>query len=680
MLDLINNLALLLSLEIVSEVSITASKLKRVRPYFAGILIGLIGILIMSMPWHYSSGVIFDTRSILISVSALIYGAIPTILGSVIMAVYRILIEGTGWITGVVVIAVCSVAGLLWRKYVFRIDSKRRVPALFLFGFLIHVAVLCCMFLLPWPLSINIIRGIGAQITIIYTIGTVILSLLLIHQKERYEALTKISEAEVRYMSLFHNAPTIMLHVRPEDGLIVDANMAASTFYELPIEQLRNKKLSDFCMTPHARLIIQLKKALYGEQNFFTTKHRSASGSVVDVEVHSSPIRMQAETLLYLIVHNVSARIASQNALMESEARFRMLVENAPDAIFIQSRMKIAYANTRAVELFGASTVDDLIDTPVIERIHPDYRATIRQRIAALDDNDILPPLEERYLRLDGTSVAVEVTAFKIKYRGVDGAVVFSRDISERKINEMHLRNQQKLESIGLLAGGVAHEINNPINGIMNYAELISDDALPDTKIEKYAHEIINEGKRISQIVKNLLQFSRNEKLVYGAEDISEIIKKTLTLINTLINKDQIDFQVHIEEDLPNIRCNSQQIQQVIINLITNARDALNEKYEGYDPNKILSLSCTKLTAEEYVRLEILDHGKGITQEMSERIFEPFFSTKSKDKGTGLGLSISYGIIFDHHGIIKVESEIGKYTKFIVDLPVDPSMQGENYD
>jgi signal transduction histidine kinase len=260
------------------------------------------------------------------------------------------------------------------------------------------------------------------------------------------------------------------------------------------------------------------------------------------------------------------------------------------------------------------------------------------------------------------------------------GDLVFARDITEKKRHqqieqelEAQLRQQQKLEAIGTLAGGVAHEINNPLNGIMNYAQLILDASDKDSNSAVYSSENIHETERISVIVKNLLQFSRHEKQSHSYASIYDIINQTISLVNTIIKKDQIKLDMQLDENLPDIKCRSQQIQQVIMNLLTNARDALNEKYPEYNENKIILLSCTAYQSEgrRWLRLSVHDNGVGIPQELKDRIYEPFFSTKPKETGTGLGLSISYGIISEHHGKITFESEVGKYTTFILDLPVD---------
>jgi len=248
----------------------------------------------------------------------------------------------------------------------------------------------------------------------------------------------------------------------------------------------------------------------------------------------------------------------------------------------------------------------------------------------------------------------------------------------EKLFLEAHLRNQQKLESIGTLASGIAHEINNPINGIMNYSQLILDSNNKDKDINEYATEIKNETDRVSTIVKNLLQFSRQSPGAHTKASIEDIIEQTLSLMRTVMKRDQIQLEVSIDKNLPDIKCRSQQIQQVIMNFITNSRDALNDKYQGFDEDKkiIISAERLKYNSKDIVQIIVEDHGSGIPDEIQEKILDPFFTTKPKDKGTGLGLSISYGIIKEHNGELRFETEEGKYTKFIVELPIKPSQLG----
>jgi len=217
----------------------------------------------------------------------------------------------------------------------------------------------------------------------------------------------------------------------------------------------------------------------------------------------------------------------------------------------------------------------------------------------------------------------------------------------------------QKIESIGTLAGGVAHEINNPINGIMNYAQLILDRLEKGSPAREFAREILTETQRIARIVRNLLTFARHEKQSHSPALLSDIVSAVLSLIQAVMRRDQIDLQMEIPEDLPKIKCRSQQIQQVLMNLMTNARDALNERYPGYSPEKTLRITGELIIRQgrRFIRTTVEDTGAGIPVEVRDRIFDPFFTTKPKETGTGLGLSISYGIVKDHGGELSVESE-----------------------
>ncbi len=263
----------------------------------------------------------------------------------------------------------------------------------------------------------------------------------------------------------------------------------------------------------------------------------------------------------------------------------------------------------------------------------------------------------------------------------VEGVVLNARDITETRKLEEQLIQSQKIESIGTLAGGVAHEINNPLNGIMNYAQLILDSMETDNPASGFAQEILQETQRIAGIVRNLLTFARREKQSHSPAQLTDVITAVLSLIQTVMRHDQIELELAIPEDLPKIKCRSQQIQQVLMNLMTNARDALNERYLGYSPEKKLRIAAELITIQgrRFIRTTVEDTGPGIPEEIRDRIFDPFFTTKPKETGTGLGLSISYGIVKDHGGELSVESKPYHYTRFHMDLPVDNGWTlGEN--
>ena len=242
----------------------------------------------------------------------------------------------------------------------------------------------------------------------------------------------------------------------------------------------------------------------------------------------------------------------------------------------------------------------------------------------------------------------------------------------EKTAMAAQLQQAQKLESIGTLAGGVAHEINNPIHGIMNYAELISDGLGVGSPLAEYARGIIHETERTAAIVRSLLAFARHGDESHGPEQMNDIVGSTLSLVRAVMRHDQITLAVDVPEGLPFVNCRAQQIQQVLMNLLTNARDTLNQKYPEYHPDKAVTITARLIEKQDgsWVRTTVEDRGMGIDPEIRDRIFDPFFTTKDRAIGTGLGLSVTHGIVRDHGGELHVESEPGEYTRFHLDLPV----------
>ena len=681
-LPLVNNSALLLSLSIIYEASyIFRHRLKKFVVLLNGILIGLIGIAIMTFPFELLTGVFFDTRSILISVAALIFGFGPASIAAGITLAYRFILGGVGSLPGCIVIIVSLIIGLLFRRFV-KLDKRPvRWLKLYIFGIAVHVAMLLCMLLMPWDVALFSLEQITLPIMLIYPIGVVLLAMLMIRQTEYNEAYIQIEEAESLYKSLFYNNNAAMILVDPYTGNLFDANAAAAGLHGWTVSELKSMSVYQLNTLPQEKITALLDQAYSSNINHHLFKHRLASGQIADVEVYSGSISIDGHTYIYSILHDVSVREAALAALKESEERFRLLVENSPEAIFLMHNGTFSFINKAGLMILGITHADDLLGKSGTSVIHPDYHPAAIEYMNKLEDGTVtLSSVNLVYVQPDGTPVSVESTAIPIVYKGKNAYLVIARDITDKirlqkkeKEMEAQLRQQQKLEAIGTLAGGVAHEINNPLNGIMNYAQLILDAMDKPSGSAEYAREIIHETERISLIVKNLLQFSRQEKQSHSYASIYDIIDQTISLVNTVILRDQITLDIQLPEGLPDIKCRSQQIQQVLMNLLTNARDALNEKYPHGDSNKVISVegSLKETAGQQWLSLTVLDYGSGIPAENRDKIFEPFYSTKPKELGTGLGLSISYGIVSEHKGALSFESEPGEYTKFILDLPVD---------
>ena len=367
--------------------------------------------------------------------------------------------------------------------------------------------------------------------------------------------------------------------------------------------------------------------------------------------------------------------------LKESEEYNRTLFDQSPIGLALTSMEgKLVDVNLAYASMIGR-TIAETLSLTYWDITPEKYTDQEEKKMISLNTLGHYGPYEKEYIHKDGHFISVRAQGLIIEMGGEKYIWSSIEDVTrqvqatkEKRQMEAHLSHGQKLESIGTLASGVAHEINNPIMGIMNYATLISERLDPSqSQLREFANEIGHETERVATIVNNLLTFSRQEKQSPSPARITDIVDGTLSLIRTIIKRDQITLEVDVPDDLPEIKCRSQQIQQVLMNLLTNARDALNARYPEYDPKKIIAVNVKLFEKEgrRWLRTTVENHGVGIPVEIRERIFDPFYTTKDRATGTGLGLSISLGIVKDHHGELSFESEKGQPTRFYLDLPMD---------
>jgi PAS domain S-box-containing protein len=387
-----------------------------------------------------------------------------------------------------------------------------------------------------------------------------------------------------------------------------------------------------------------------------------------------------------VIAHeNITRRHLMEEAIRESEGRFRLLYEQAPVAYqSLDETGRLIEVNRIWLEMLGY-TREEVIGHGFVEFLAPRHRAenadeSFARRFERFKQAGRVQGIEFEMLQKDGTPLIVNLDGsigrdtqgnFIQTHCTLHNITRRRREEEARRALELRLTQQQKLESIGTLAGGVAHEINNPINSILNYAQLIVDEAPAESRDRQWAGEIIQESERVAGIVRNLLQFARRDSQRLAPARISDILTTTLGLIQSVLRKDQIRLEINVPETLPPILCRGQQIQQVFVNMLTNARDALNERYPEYHEDKCIRIGAETVEREgaPWVRVTVEDHGVGIAAEHLERIFDPFFTTKAREVNTGLGLSISHGIIKDHRGEITVESQPGRFTRFHLLFP-----------
>ncbi len=335
-----------------------------------------------------------------------------------------------------------------------------------------------------------------------------------------------------------------------------------------------------------------------------------------------------------------------------------------PDGIIIE-------VNKAALQATGKNR-EDIIGQGICEIVHggkwPHIKCPLEEFLKTCQ------PKEETS-RLPGFSGEYSVSILPVKKDDgeIDKIMFLARPLSKDEIQKVDSIRTAKLAGIGELAAGVAHEVNNPITGVINFAQILLDNHNLNDDGVSIVQKIMKEGERIAAITRNLLSFAKTESNAQIPVNPITIVEDSLALTLHQLRRDGITVQTEFSPENLSVIADYTQLQQVILNIISNSRYALNERYDGFDDKKIIKISCDHKSREDqkYVLISIKDYGTGLPQSLLERLFEPFFTTKPPGAGTGLGLSISYGIIKDHGGTMRVNSILDKFTETLIELPAE---------
>ena len=379
-----------------------------------------------------------------------------------------------------------------------------------------------------------------------------------------------------------------------------------------------------------------------------------------------------------------------QRQLIGSEQRYRALFEHAHDGIGVVrgTDFKLLEINSKFAKT---------LDRDARELVGRDVRELLAQRVVDANDGQPLTTIAGLFANLDASELElmlgtgdggarlVGLSFSTITANDERLIMLLVRDLSTRKRLEDEKEEMQrqlyesaKLASLGELSAGVAHEINNPLNGVINFAQLLKDEPVERTEFERRMIDgIIDEGGRIAVIVRGLLTFSRNDENEPRQINLAEMINTSIALFARQLEKDGVQVDIDIVPDLPSVRGDVSRLRQVIVNMISNAHHALKAKPSVATEEKLFRIKAQPVekmangrSGRTVVRLEFYDNGTGINRRDIPRVFDPFFTTRRDSGGTGLGLSISFGIVRDHGGTITVSSEEGRYTRFQIELPI----------
>jgi len=486
-----------------------------------------------------------------------------------------------------------------------------------------------------------------------------------------------LAQSENLFRSLFQDHAAVKLIIEPDSGRIVDANRAAADFYGWSQERLRQMRVQEINTLSEEALGAEIKKVLAQKRVFFEFRHRRANGSIRDVEVFSSRITSGDRVLIHSIVHDVTGRKEAERSFREGEHKFRMLIENSRDIIFtLDADGRFLFVSPAMHYLLGYEP-SVLIGRPFQSIIHPDdTEACLQAMRRIIETGTPSPGFEYRVQHVDGQwrwhtangGAVHDAAGNLIHFQGV------ARDITERRKLEEQLRQSQKMESVGRLAGGVAHDYNNMLSVILGYAEMALSRTAADDPLHADLEEIQHAATRSADITRQLLAFARQQTIAPEVLDLNADVERLLKMLRRLIGED-IDLAWLPGTGLWAVRMDPSQLNQVLANLCVNARDAIA------DVGKI-TIETRNVRFDEaycathpgfapgyFVQLAVSDNGSGMDKETQAHLFEPFFTTKGVGRGTGLGLATVYGIVKQNEGFINVYSEPGKGSSFRIYLP-----------
>ncbi len=369
-------------------------------------------------------------------------------------------------------------------------------------------------------------------------------------------------------------------------------------------------------------------------------------------------------------------RNRAEKALRDSEERYRDLIENAIDIIYVHDLAGNYVSVNRAGEKITGYSKDEILTMNMAQTIAPEYLEKAQEMMAAKLAGKEVTAYELEVFARDGRRIALEVNTRLICENGIPvGVQGIARDTTKRKQLEDQFRQSQRMEAIGVLAGGIAHDFNNLLTAISGYGELTLKKMSADDPLRHNIEEIKDAGDRAAALTGRLLAFSRRQGLKPGVHNLNRIITELEKMLCRVINE-SIEIQTELDPNLGNIQADPGQLEQVIMNLAVNARDAMpnggklmikteNVFFDGKNGPQHL-----RLNPGPFVKMTVTDTGEGIDERIQRRIFEPFFTTKAVGKGTGLGLSTVYGIVEQSGGDIAMQSTIGQGTSFEIYLPL----------
>jgi two-component system cell cycle sensor histidine kinase/response regulator CckA len=486
--------------------------------------------------------------------------------------------------------------------------------------------------------------------------------------------LNQIRNSEEKYENLINAANDAILVIDAQTRIVLEANNKAGEILGIPERQLVGMPESRLYAANSIQASV-LTPTASGTARSQELELLRADGTTVPVEVSASATELSGRPAILGIFRDIRDRRQAAAILRRSEERFGYLIQNLSDVITVVAVDGTMLYHSPSIERVAGYKPSELLGKSLFSVIHPDDEPAVRAALerVTLKTGSAAPP-EYRFCRKDGTWVWLESVGNNLLNDvAVGGIVVTSRDVTGRRGLEEQVRQSQKMEAVGRLAGGIAHDFNNLLMVIQGYAEIVLQEESAGPAVRKSVETIVRTTESAASLTRQLLSFSRKHVFSPQVLDLNLLVNRMSEMLLGVL-RDEMEFAVKLAPDAGCVNADPGQVEQVIMNLVVNARDAMPQGGKliletAYIGSTSRSRRSFALPVGDYVMLSVADNGVGMNPDTQSRIFEPFFTTKSKDEGTGLGLSVVYNIVRASGGHVRVSSELGRGSTFQVFLP-----------
>lgn len=674
-MGLVNNAALLLALAVLYDtLPFQKTKQQRAWELFTGLLIGLIGITVMLTPLRFTEGVVFDTRSVLLSLTGYFFGPLPTLVAVLLTSALRLMQGGAGALVGTAVILTSAGLGLLSRRWIGAHGERPRWYEFYALGLVVHIAMLAWMLLLPWETAVVVLTNISLPVMLIYPIVTIALGLLLSRQNQRNQWELELRQERDLLSRISETSLDAILLTIPADGSIQAANPAACRMFGRSEQEIIEGGRNGLIDTADPRLAAALDERAHtgrfiGELTFLRRGGERFLGEVASALFTDHRGQQRAS----MIVRDITERKRAEEALRQSEEKYRLLVDNQTDLIVkVDQEGRFQFVSPSYCKLFG-KTEAELLGETFMPLVHEADREPTAKAMEKLYEPPYTSYLEQRAMTVHGWRwLGWLDTALRDAEGQITSIIGVGRDITEQKQVELQLQQQERLAAVGQLAAGIAHDFNNILAAITLYTSLMKKENDLSEQNKRRLSVINKQAWHASHLVQQILDFSRQSVLERHHLDLLPLLKEQVKLFSRTL-PENITVALNVEETGPYIvNADPTRLQQMLTNLALNARDAMPDGGElRLDLRKGANeqADLPDMASAEWICLSVTDTGTGILPEVVPHIFEPFFTTKEPGKGSGLGLAQVHGIVGQHGGHIHVETEVGQGTVFKIYLP-----------